>query len=84
MVDDEPMPTKKLSHNATYFSKEQLNEGFNFPLPYLLKQFLYFTKVSPTFLHPNIIWVLIECSILDMLYHPDLSLFKVLFVYTFK
>lgn len=78
------MPTKKLSHNATYFNKEQLNEGFHFPLPYLLKQFLYFTKVLSTFLHPNVVWVLIGYSILNMLYHLELYLLEVFFVYTLK
>lgn len=78
------MPTKKLSHNATYFNMEQLNEGFHFPLPYLLKQFLYFTKVLPTFLHPNVVWVLIGYNILNMLYHLDFYLLEVLFVYTLK
>lgn len=84
LVDDEPTPTEKLSHNATYFNKDQLNVGLCFPLPSLLKQFFHFTKISPTFLHPNAVRVLMGCNILDMLYHLDLFLLELLFVYTIK
>ncbi|RVW71729.1 hypothetical protein CK203_057118 [Vitis vinifera] len=84
LVDGKPMLIKKLSHNATYFSKEQFNAGFLFPLPSLLKQFLHFTKIPPTFLHLNVVRVLMGCNILDMLYHLDLSLLEVIFVYTIK
>ncbi|KAL6324391.1 hypothetical protein AAG906_012995 [Vitis piasezkii] len=84
LVDDKPTPIEKLSHNATYFSKEQFNVGLRFPLPSLLKQFFHFTKIPPTFLHPNVVRVLMGCSVLDMLYHLDLSLLEVVFVYTIK
>ncbi|WKA03054.1 hypothetical protein VitviT2T_021189 [Vitis vinifera] len=84
LVNDKPTPIEKLSHNATYFSKEQFNVGLRFPLPSLLKQFFHFTKIPPAFLHPNVVRVLMGCSVLDMLYHLDLSLLEIVFVYTIK
>lgn len=84
LVDEKPTPIEKLSHNATYFSKEQFNVGLCFPLPSLLKQFFHFTKIPPAFLHPNVVRVLMGCSVLDMLYHLDLSLLEIVFVYTIK
>lgn len=84
LVDDEPMTTEKLSHNATYFSNEQFNIGFYFPLSSLLKQFFHFTKIPRVFLHPNVVRVLMGCSILDMLYHLNLSLMEVIFIYMIK
>lgn len=73
-----------MSHNATYFNKKQFNAGLPFPLSSLLKQFLHFTKIPLTFLHPNFVQVLMGCSVLDMLYHLDLSLLEVFFIYTIK
>ena len=78
------MPTKKKSYNATIFSKEQFNVRLPFPLPSLFKQFLHFTKIPLAFLHPNVVRVLMGCSILDILFHLDLSLLEVLFIYTVK
>lgn len=80
----EPLTSKKLSHNATYFSKELFNVGLRFHLPFLFEQFLYFTKIPLAFLLPNVVRVLMGCSILDMLYRLDLYLLKVFFVYTIK
>lgn len=58
--------------------------GFRFPLPSFFKQFFHFTKIPLAFLHPNVIQVLMGCSVLNMLYHLDLSLLEVIFVYTVK
>lgn len=79
LEDDEPTPTKKQSHNATYFSKDQFNVGLCFPLPSLFKQFLHFTRILLAFLYPNVVRVLMGCNILDMLFHLDLSLLEVIF-----
>ncbi|KAL6319709.1 hypothetical protein AAG906_026781 [Vitis piasezkii] len=70
--------------NDIVFSKEQFNAKFCFPLPSLFKQFLHFTKVSPTFLHLNVVRILMGCSVLNMLYHLDIFLLEVLFIYTIK
>ncbi|RVW21238.1 hypothetical protein CK203_114582 [Vitis vinifera] len=48
------------------------------------KQFLHFTKIPPSFLHLNAVRVLMVCSILNMLFHLELSLLEVLFIYTIK
>ena len=78
------MFTKKVGHNAIFFSKEQFNVGLRFPLRSLFKQFLHYTKIPPTYIHPNIVRVLMGCNILNMLFHLDLSLLEVLFIYTIK
>ena len=70
--------------NDIVLSKEQFNVGLCFLLPSLFKQFLHFTKIPPTFLHPNVVRILMGYSILNMLYHLDLSLLEVLFIYTIK
>lgn len=58
--------------DAIIFSKEHFNVGLWFPLPSLFKQFLHFTKILSSFLHPNVVRVLMAYSILSMLYHLDL------------
>ena len=78
------MSTEKAVDNAVYFSKEQFNAGLRFPLPSLFKEFLHFTQILPTYVHPNIVQVLMGCSILNMLFNLDLSLLEVLFIYTIK
>ena len=78
------MTSENLSHNATYFTKEQFNAMLHFPLPSLLKQFLHFTKILLAFLHPNVARVLMGCNVLDMLYHLDLFLLEIIFVYIVK
>ncbi|RVW69656.1 hypothetical protein CK203_059482 [Vitis vinifera] len=46
--------------------------------------FSIFTKIPPTFFHPNVVRILIGCSVQNMLYHLDLSLLEVLSIYTIK
>ena len=58
--------------------------GLRFPLPSLFKQFLNYTKIPPALIHPNVVRVLMGCSVLDMLFSLDLSLLEVLFVYSIK
>lgn len=76
--------TEKAGDNAMYFTKEQFNVGLRLPLPSFFKQFLHYTRISPALLDLNVILVLMGCSTLDMLFHLDLSLLEVLFVYTIK
>ena len=47
-------------------------------------EFLHFTKIPPVFIHPNIIRVLMGCSIINMLYNLDLTMLEVFFVYSLK
>lgn len=83
-MDDEPIPTKKKSHNAIFFSKKQCNVGFRLPFPSLFKQFLHYTKIPLSFIHPNAVRVLMGCSILDLFFHLNLSLLEILFIYIIK
>ena len=78
------MSTEKVANHAVYFSNEQFNVGLRFPLPSLFKEFIHFTQIPPTYVHSNIVRVLMGCSILNMLFNLDLSLLEVLFVYTIK
>ncbi|RVW56362.1 hypothetical protein CK203_114751 [Vitis vinifera] len=61
------MPTEKGGKNAILFTKEQFNAGLRFPLPALFKEFLHFSKIPPIFIHPNLVRVLMGCSIINML-----------------
>ena len=78
------MPTENEPFNATIFSKEQFNVVLRYHLPSFSKQFFHFTKILLSFLHPNVVKVLMGYSILDMLFHLDLSLLKVFFIYIVK
>lgn len=84
LVDGDLTSTKKEAQDAIFFSKEQFNVGLRFPLLSIFKQFLHYTQISLTFIHPNIILVLMRCSILDMFLHLDLSMLEVFFIYTIK
>ncbi|KAL6315522.1 hypothetical protein AAG906_000822 [Vitis piasezkii] len=41
--------------------------GLRFPILSLLKQFLHFSEIPPAYIHLNVIWILMGCSILDVL-----------------
>ena len=69
LVDGKAMSTEKAANHAVYFSKEQFNTGLQFPLPSLFKEFLHFTQIPPAYVHPNIVRVLMGCSILNMLFN---------------
>ncbi|RVX12533.1 hypothetical protein CK203_011639 [Vitis vinifera] len=84
LVDGEAVSTEKFADNAIYFTNEQFNAGLRFPLPSLFKEFLHFTQIPPAYIHPNIVRVLMGCSILSMLFNLDLSLLEVLFIYSIK
>ena len=71
-------------HNAVFFTREQLAAGLRFLVPALVKRFLYFTRAPLTLIHPNTIWILTGCSVLNLLYQLDLSLVEICFIYTLK
>ena len=83
-LGDDPMSTEQEPFNDIIFRKEKFNVGLCFPLPSLFKQFLHFTNIPLCFLYPNVVRILMGCSVLNMLYHLDLSLLEVLFIYTIK
>nr|CAN80226.1 hypothetical protein VITISV_006438 [Vitis vinifera] len=85
LVNEEAaMPTEKGEENVILFTKEQFNAGLRFPLPALFKEFLHFSQIPPIFIHPNLVRVLMRCSIINMLYSLDLTLLEVFFVYSLK
>ena len=69
---------------AVYFTREQLAAGLRFPVSSLIKQFLHFSGAPPALVHPNIIQILTECSVLNLLYQLDISLVEVFFIYKLK
>ena len=70
--------------NVMYFTWEQLTTGLRFPISSLVKQFLHFSRAHPAFVHPNVIWILTGCSMLNLLYQLDISLVEICFIYTLK
>ena len=62
LVDGKAVSIEKSADNAIYFTKEQFNAGLRFPLLSLFKEFLHFTQIPPTYIHPNIVWVLMGCT----------------------
>ena len=69
---------------AVYFTREQLTAGLRFPVSSLIKQFLHFFGVPPALIHLSVIWILIGCNVLNLLYQLDISLVEVYFIYTLK
>ena len=65
-----------------FLPESNLRLSFLFLVPALVKQFLHFTRASLTLVHPNIIRILIGCSVLNFLYQLDLSLVEICFAYS--
>ena len=84
LMDGKAVSTEKSADNSIFFTKEQFNAGLQFPLPLLFREFLHFTQIPQAYIHPNIVRVLMGCSILSMLFNLDLSLLEVLFIYSIK
>ena len=71
-------------YNAMFFTREQLAAELRFPMSSLVKQFLHFTRAPPAYIHPNVIWIMTGCCVLNFLYQLDLSLVEVCFAYTLR
>ena len=82
LMDEPDESTLGGEHNAVFFTHEQLAVGLRFPVPALVKQFLHFTKAPLALVHPNVICILIRCSVLNFLYQLDLSLVEICFAYS--
>lgn len=63
-----------------YFTKEQFVVGLEMSILSLVKHLSHFSQIPPTFIHLNVIRILMWCNILDGFYQLDLSLLEVLFV----
>ena len=81
MVRSNPLSIWK---TMQYILLEQLAVRLGFPVSSLIKQFLHFSGVPPTLIHPNVIRILTGCSVLNLLYQLDISLVEVYFIYTLK
>ena len=82
LMDEPDESTLGGKHNAVFFTREQLTVRLRFPVPALVKQFLHFTKAPSTLVHPNVIRILIGCSVLNFLYQLNLSLVEICFAYS--
>ena len=82
LMDEPDESTLDGEHNAVFFTREQLAAGLRFPVPALVKHFLHFTRAPPALVHPNIICILIRCSVLNFLYQLDLSWVEICFAYS--
>ena len=69
---------------AVYFTRVHLAARLRFFVSSLIKKFLHFSKASPALINPNIIRILVGCSVLNLLYQLDISLVEVYFIYTLK
>ncbi|RVW22936.1 hypothetical protein CK203_101604 [Vitis vinifera] len=64
--------------------KGTIQRGAPVPSASLFKEFLHFSQIPPIFIHPNLVRVLMGCSIINMLYSLDLTLLELFFVYSLK
>ena len=69
------------ANNVVYFTREQFAAGLRFPISSLVKQFLHVSRAPPTLIHPNVIQILMVCSVLNFLYGLDISLVEICFIY---
>ena len=82
LMDEPDESTMDGEHNAVFFTREKLTAGLRFLVPTLFKQFLHFTRAPPALVNPNVICILIWCSVLNFLYQLDLSLVEIFFAYS--
>ena len=82
LMDELDESTLGGEHDVVFFTREQLTTGLRFLVPALIKQFFHFTRASPALVHPNVIRILIGCSVLNFLYQLDLSFVEICFAYS--
>ena len=82
LMDEPDESTLGREHNAVFFNHEQLAAELRFPMLALVKLFLHFTRAPPALVHPNVICILIRCSVMNFLYQLDLSLVEICFAYS--
>ena len=78
------LPIDTHRKHALCFTRKQFHEELRLPLPLLVRQFLHYTQISSSFVHPNLIHILMGCSILNQLFNLELFLPEILFIYTIK
>ena len=68
LSDGEASFIDRLPQNMIYFTNEQFVKGLHLSIPYFLKQFLHFFKISSMFIHSNVIRILMGCNDLVEIY----------------
>ena len=84
LSDSPTLSTVGEADSAVYFTREQFAAGLRFPVSSLVKQFLHVSQAPLGLIHPNVIRILMGCSVLNFLYRLDISLVEICFVYTLK
>ena len=84
VADSTATPTIGGADNTVYFTCEQFAARLCFPIPSLVKEFLYFTRAPPALIHPNVFKILMGYSMLNLLYQLDISMVEICFIYTLK
>ena len=82
LMDEPDESTLGGEHKVMFFTCDQLATRLRFPVLTLVKQFFQFTRAPPALVHPNVIRILIRCSVLNFLYQLDLSLVEICFAYS--
>ena len=65
VLDGPTISTIGDADSAAYFTWEQFMVGLRFPMSSLVKQFLHVSPAPPTLIHPNVIRILMGCSVLN-------------------
>ena len=76
--------TIRETNSAVYFTWEQFAAGLRFLVSSLVKQFLNVSRAPLELIHPNVIRILMGCSVLNLLFRLDISLVEICFAYTLK
>ena len=84
LSDGPAISTVGEADNVVYFTREQFAVGLSFPISSLVKQFLHVSWAPSMLIHPNIIQILMGCSVLNFPYWLDISLVEICFIYTLK
>ena len=84
MLDGHACFTIGQADNAVYFTREQFATVLCILMSLLVKQFLHVTWAPPVLVHPNVIWILMGCNVLNILYRLDILLVEICFIYTLK
>ncbi|RVW68378.1 hypothetical protein CK203_061704 [Vitis vinifera] len=84
LVDEEAVSTEKFADKRYLLHQGAIQCWAPVPPSIIVKEFLHITQIPPAYIHPNMVRVLMGCSILSMLFNLDLSLLEVLFIYSIK
>lgn len=82
--NDDAQPTNDLLYNTIHFTKEQFATSLRLHIPSLVKQFLHYSDIPPLYVYPKVIRILMGCSMLNMLFQLDITLFEILLIYAIK